>query len=279
MIPLALAGKDIVARAPTGSGKTIAYALPVLQKVLSRQDSASLTSEAISALVLVPTRELCQQALGVLGSLLGHAGAGHVRVLQLATPTDAALLRTGAPPDVLIATPSQLLAHLRASKQSGRSLSSLATLVLDEADLLLSYGYGDDIAAIGAFLPQTVHTLLLSATITPDLDGITALLLHNPTTLDCADDAAASGKLRQFYLRCSHADKFLCAGPPHTAAAAGFDHFVCTMRADVCALICCAFESRRVHFSISVNAICCNAKAPLSCDSFCSHSCLLESRC
>ena len=93
---------------------------------------------------------------------------------------------------------------------------SLHTLIIDEADLLLSYGYGDDIAAIGEALPPSVQTMLVSATITPDLDKVTSLLLHNPATVDVRDDAAGGGGggggggvLRQFYLRCAHADKFL----------------------------------------------------------------------
>ncbi|KAL1523368.1 hypothetical protein AB1Y20_018312 [Prymnesium parvum] len=195
-IPLALQGKDVLCRAPTGSGKTYAYALPLLHKLLLRP------ADGVGALVLVPTRELCGQVHGVLRRLLGHAGAAGVRLQQLSTPADAALALQ-SPPHALVGTPAQLARV--ASRLCLRG--SLHTLVLDEADLLLSYGYGDDIRALGAELPPSVHTLLLSATVTPDVEGVTALLLHNPVSVDI--DEEGGGKLRQFYVQCSHADKFL----------------------------------------------------------------------
>ena len=90
-----------------------------------------------------------------------------------------------------------------------RLRESLHTLVVDEADLLLSYGYGDDIGAIAGALPPSVQTLLLSATITPDVESITSLFLHNPVSVDVDSEEAKSGGLRQFYLTCTHQDKFL----------------------------------------------------------------------
>ncbi len=214
-IPLALAGKDVLARAPTGSGKTIAYALPLLHKVLGRHDGGgSSLDHGVGAIILVPTRELCQQVNGVMRKLLGHGGAAGIRIAMLATPADAATLSAGSPPDVIVATPARLRSVATGEGEGGAALSlrsSVHTLVVDEADLLLSYGYGDDIGAIGGALPPSVQTLLLSATITPDLDGVRSLFLHNPATVDIEDGAAdgAGGGLRQFWLRTSHADKFL----------------------------------------------------------------------
>ncbi|EOD04929.1 hypothetical protein EMIHUDRAFT_259398 [Emiliania huxleyi CCMP1516] len=123
-IPLALAGKDVLAKAPTGSGKTYAYVVPMLQKVLTRQDAAPGPTLSPGALVLVPTRELCQQVYGVARGLLGAAGAGSMRVSLLAAAADGAAMRAGRQPDVL-------------------------------ADLLLSYGYGEDMAALGEKLPPS----------------------------------------------------------------------------------------------------------------------------
>lgn len=191
-IPLALAGKDVLAKAPTGSGKTYAYMLPLLQKVLARQDAAPGPTESPGALVLVPTRELCQQVHAVARGLLGGAGAGSVRLAQLAGAADGAAVRAGRPADVLVATPAQLLAHLAAGAAPD-ALDRVHTLVIDEADLLLSYGYGDDMAAVGRLLPRSVHTMLLSATLTPDLDAISSLFLHNPATVDCSADDTGGG--------------------------------------------------------------------------------------
>ena len=224
-IPLVLQGRDVLARAPTGSGKTYAYAIPLLQLLLRRHDAGIASSApGVGAVILVPTRELCQQVHGVMRKLLGHAGAAGVRVVALAAANDASSLSTDVPPDAIVATPARLRQLIdepggAGAKSSGggkrgsallRLRESVQLLVVDEADLLLSYGYGDDIAAIGAALPPAVQTLLLSATITPDLDSIRTLFLHNPETIDVAEDGAqAGGQLKQFWLRCSHADKFL----------------------------------------------------------------------
>lgn len=181
----------------------------LLQQVLGRQDAAPGAAVSVGALVLVPTRELCHQVHAVARGLLGDAGAGSVRVAQLAAATDVAALRASRPADVLVATPAQLLAHMETASEAG-SLEHVHTLVIDEADLLLSYGYGDDMASVGRALPRSVHTMLLSATLTPDLDAISSLFLHNPVTVDCTeDDSSSPAALRQFWLRCSHADKFL----------------------------------------------------------------------
>ena len=219
-VPLALAGRDVLARAPTGSGKTYAYTLPLLHMLLRRQDSAVSLTAGVGAVILVPTRELCQQVHGVIRQLLGHAGAAGVRVVQLATPSDSASLNPQAPPDAIVATPARLRSHVSGgvsgASQTLELRESVQILVVDEADLLLSYGYGDDIAAIGDALPHAVQTLLLSATITPDLNSIRSLFLHNPATIDLEEEASAqSGGLKQFWLRCSYDDKFLvmCAPP------------------------------------------------------------------
>ena len=224
-VPLALAGRDVLARAPTGSGKTFAYALPLLQQLLRRHDvgGGGSADTGVGAIVLVPTRELCQQVHSVLRRLLGGAGAASIKVVQLATPQDAAAVNADSPPDAIIATPARLRQLTIGDNEaggSGRRISTLLRLresvqllVVDEADLLLSYGYGDDLSAIGGALPNAVQTLLLSATITPDLDSIRTLFLHNPETVDVDDSAgsggAGGGGLKQYWLRCSHEDKFL----------------------------------------------------------------------
>lgn len=176
-IPFTLQGKDVLARAPTGSGKTYAYAIPLLQQVLRRHDGGSSSaSPGVGAVVLVPTRELCQQVHGVLRKLLGHAGTAGIRVVALAAAGDRSALSTEAPPDAIIATPARLRQLIEDGGGGLQLRQSVHLLVVDEADLLLSYGYGDDIAVIGAALPQAVQTLLLSATI-----SVRLLPAPNPT--------------------------------------------------------------------------------------------------
>jgi len=222
-IPLALEGKDLLARAPTGSGKTVAYAAPLLQQILTELDLSSEPHADVRALILVPTRELCNQVHATVSSLLAYA-AGAVSVAHVAgdEPLEAqrARLAPGSLPHVIIATPARLLQHLRAGSLRLRE-GALSWLVVDEADLLQSYGYAPDLEAIGPLLPPCVQTLLMSATLTPDLNSVSSLLLHNPTTVDVGgvggtDSSSAGalagsvpGALSQYLVTCQSKDKFL----------------------------------------------------------------------
>ena len=137
-----------------------------------------------------------------------------IRLANLTSHNEALALRAATPPDLLIATPAQLLLYIKSQsnelEKSDTMLAELHTLVVDEADLLLSYGYGEDMADLGSALPRAVHTLLFSATLTADIDSISTLFLHNPAIVDCSDDEVGhSGTMSQYWLRCSHADKFL----------------------------------------------------------------------
>ena len=187
-IPLVLSGKDVVARAHTGSGKTLAYVLPMIHKILQNQDVRSMNNPR--ALVLVPTRELAQQVKNETALLLGTCAAS-IRAGELpgSGSTDGTLSEfAGAPPEIVVSTPARVVQCIHDGLFPPGSLTSnLELLVLDEADLLLSYGYQDDIRYIAEAVQRGCQCMLLSATFKEDFLRIGALVLHNPVHLNVED--------------------------------------------------------------------------------------------
>src|SRR5438093_1520226 len=174
-MPPALAGRDVLACAMTGSGKTAAFVLPILQRLLGRPSAGGAR-----ALVLAPTRELAAQidehrrALGRFTRVGGAAIFGGVSM----GPQETAF-RRGA--DVLVATPGRLLDHL--SRPYAR-LDRIETLVLDEADRMLDMGFLPDIRRIMKLLPSQRQMLLCAATMPPAIAALARELLRQPVTLD-----------------------------------------------------------------------------------------------
>ncbi|SPO38844.1 related to ATP dependent RNA helicase of the DEAD-box family [Pseudozyma flocculosa] len=212
-IPLALAGKDILARASTGSGKTLAYGLPVLQKVIDAKKSLSRSDpayQATRAVVLVPTRELSEQVTGQIGALLEYC-RDQVSIANIARDASSSVqkLLLSERPDIVVATPSRALAYLQS--KSLHLAASLESLVIDEADLILSYGHDDDVRALlgGGFLPKSFQSYLMSATMTSDVQKLKGLVMRNPAILKVQDDVATASNLTQYYATVSEEDKFL----------------------------------------------------------------------
>mmetsp|Transcript_15919 Transcript_15919/g.36710 ORF Transcript_15919/g.36710 Transcript_15919/m.36710 type:complete len:679 (-) Transcript_15919:287-2323(-) len=219
-LPLAItSGRDLLVRAKTGSGKTLAYCLPLLQKIL-RSSESSNHAPGVRAVVLVPTRELCSQVFKTLQSLVYYCdevislavlsatrGRGEKAHQELAR--QKAMLRDR--PDVIVATPAGLLTHIRNGDVNLKE--SMETLVVDEADLVLSYGYKDDISEIIRSLPRICQGFLMSATLSPELNSLKKVVLHSPVVLKLENDDAnkndGSGHLTQFYLELPRKDKNL----------------------------------------------------------------------
>jgi superfamily II DNA/RNA helicase len=176
VIPLAMDGVDLMVSAATGSGKTAAFLLPIMQRLLDNPSNASATR----ALILVPTRELARQIYVQfmrLGSYTriraGIITGGEAKSHQIAN------LRKN--PEILVATPGRLLDHLKSSEVD---LSDLEFLVLDEADRMLDMGFADDVLAIIERCNPQRQSLLFSATLHHrGLADITAVLLRDPQTL------------------------------------------------------------------------------------------------
>ncbi|CAM9708036.1 unnamed protein product, partial [Ectocarpus sp. 8 AP-2014] len=210
-IPLALRGKDLLVRARTGSGKTAAFALPLLQKILRRKEAEPGLPRGVRAVVLVPTRELCDQASSSARAHLSelmHYCRDQVSLLALVDDNMAAqeaALRDKA--DVLVATPARLVAHLKAGNVELKD--TVETLVVDEADLVLSFGYSEDIRAVTKRLPKICQGFLMSATLSAELEDLKRVVLHSPAVLKL-EEGARDGRLSQFYLSLADkGDKFL----------------------------------------------------------------------
>ena len=187
-IPLALAGKDILARASTGSGKTAAYSLPICHKLLRTKAAAAKKGGAggagrVSALILVPSKELCNQVLVHFREVLASA-EGMVSVVDV-SGIDVADWSGGQGVDVVVGTPTTVLTHVKAQHLD---LSQLACCVVDEADALLSH---PTVRKLRTLYPTTAQSFLMSATLSPAVLELKKLLLNNPVTVKLEEESDA----------------------------------------------------------------------------------------
>ncbi|ODH19974.1 ATP-dependent RNA helicase DBP9 [Paracoccidioides brasiliensis] len=205
-IPLALDGKDVLARAKTGSGKTAAYLLPILQSILQKQTDDP-TNRAVQALILVPTRELAEQVQKVVASFCAFAGK-NIRSANLTQKVSDAVQRSilADLPDVVISTPGRAVVNINSS---ALSLERLAHLVIDEADLVLSYGYEQDMQNLAKAVPRGVQTFLMSATFSSEVDTLKGLFCRNPVILKLEEKDDEGAGISQFVVRCAEDEKFL----------------------------------------------------------------------
>lgn len=206
-IPLGLKGKDILARARTGSGKTAAYAIPIIQKVL--QGKISAKEQCVKAVILTPTKELCSQAFKNIQELCADCS----RDVKCADVSSQVALDVQRPqlmerPDIVVGTPSRVLAHVVAGNL--RLKDSVEMLVIDEADLVLSFGYDNDIKQLLSHMPKIYQAFLTSATLSDDVKTLKSLVLHNPVTLRLEESQLPSAdQLTQYHIRCEEEDKFV----------------------------------------------------------------------
>jgi len=203
-IPHVLAGKDLMGAAQTGTGKTAAFVLPIIQKLLpGSSSSASPARHPIRALVLTPTRELAVQVSENAANYSRHTDLRSTVVFGgVDMQPQVAQLRNGI--EILIATPGRLLDHL-GSKTA--NLSQVEILVLDEADRMLDMGFLPDLQRIINLIPAQRQTLLFSATFSPEIKKLAQSYLRNPVTVEVARQNAAADTVRQVVHLVSAADK------------------------------------------------------------------------
>ncbi len=190
-IPAVLAGRDMMAAAQTGTGKTAGFALPLLQRLTLQ---GQVGANAVRVLVLVPTRELAEQvhesfrAYGAGLPLRTHVAYGGVSINP-----QMMKLRKGL--DVLVATPGRLLDLYR---QNALKFDQLETLVLDEADRMLDLGFSRELDAVFAALPKKRQTLLFSATFSDEIRALAGKLLNDPLSIEVSPRNSTVKRIRQW---------------------------------------------------------------------------------
>jgi ATP-dependent RNA helicase RhlE len=173
-IPAALGGRDVLACAQTGSGKTVAFLLPILNQLIEKKRGTT------RALILTPTRELAAQILKELEDIAVHTPISAAAIFGgVGMGPQEHAFRTGV--DVLVATPGRLLDHLKAPYAK---LDHIEHLVLDEADRMLDMGFLPDIRRVLKYVPAKRQTLFFSATMPAPILTLTRELLHNPATIN-----------------------------------------------------------------------------------------------
>ncbi len=195
-IPLLLSGRDLIGQAQTGTGKTAAFGLPLLQRVTPRQ-------KGVQALVLAPTRELAIQVAAAIGRYGKQRG---ITVLALyggqSYQQQLRSLRQGV--EVIVGTPGRLLDLV---KQGSLDLGTVQTVVLDEADEMLSMGFIEDIELILDRIPAERQTMLFSATISKRVQGLSARYLRNPETVSITPKQLTGASIEQRYYLVNQQDK------------------------------------------------------------------------
>lgn len=191
VIPPILEGKDILAGAQTGTGKTAGFALPLLDR-LSRNTPSS-TKRQVRALVLTPTRELTAQVAESVGNYSKYLSLKSTVIFGgVSIQPQISKLRKGV--DIVVATPGRLLDHIQ---QRTLDLSGIEVLVLDEADKMLDMGFINDIRKIMQHLPAKRQTLLFSATFSAAIKQLANSLLNAPVLIEVARQNAANETVRQ----------------------------------------------------------------------------------
>jgi ATP-dependent RNA helicase DeaD len=199
LIPRALTGGDVMGQARTGTGKTAAFAIPILERLRPRKEA-----HGPQALVLVPTRELAVQVRGEFEKL-AHGRRVSVAALYGGKPIREQIdkLRRGA--DVIVGTPGRVLDHIA---RATLELAHLTTVVLDEADRMLDIGFRPDIEKILRRCPRERQTLLLSATVPPPVQRLAARYMREHETMDFSPGDVSVDTIEQFYFTVSEERKF-----------------------------------------------------------------------
>ncbi|CAH1856081.1 ATP-dependent RNA helicase CshA [Convivina intestini] len=196
-IPLTLAGRDVIGQAQTGTGKTAAFGLPILENI-------DLDNPNIQAAIISPTRELAIQTAEELKKL-GHDKHVNVQVVFGGSDIRRQIQQLKSHPQILVGTPGRLLDHI---KRHTVKLGDVKTLVLDEADEMLNMGFLDDIEAIIAEVPAQRQTLLFSATMPAAIKRIGVQFMTNPEHVQIKAKQLTTDLVEQYFVRTRPQEKF-----------------------------------------------------------------------
>ncbi|MEK8086097.1 DEAD/DEAH box helicase [Aquabacterium sp. A3] len=203
-IPLVLAGRDVMGAAQTGTGKTAAFSIPLLQKMMKHENaSMSPARHPVRAIVLAPTREL---AIQVADNVKTYASKCNLRSAVvfggMNMKEQTVELKAGV--EVLIATPGRLIDHIEAKNCN---LSQVEYVVLDEADRMLDIGFLPDLQRILSYLPKTRQTLLFSATFSPEIKKLAQSYLQDPVLVEVARPNQTATNVEQRFYKVDDDDK------------------------------------------------------------------------
>ena len=196
-IPVALEGKDVLGTAQTGTGKTGAFAIPLSAKLLTSVDE--------SIIVMTPTRELATQVIGVFHQLLSADRSIKTALLIGGEAIDRQFKQLRARPRLVVGTPGRINDHL---KRGTLKLQKTRSLVLDETDLMLDMGFDIQIATIIDKMPKDRQTLMFSATLPKNIEGLASKYLQNPVRVSVGQESTPVANVEQDVVMTSEQDKY-----------------------------------------------------------------------
>lgn len=196
-IPPALEGHDIIGTAQTGTGKTAAYAIPLIEKLLATPKG--------SALVLTPTRELGKQVMDIARQLLGHGNKINTAFIIGGEPMDRQFKQLRARPRLIIGTPGRINDHLQ---RGSMKLHDTNFLVLDETDRMLDLGFTEQLEKIFKYLPSQHQTLMFSATFPPNILKLSEKYLNEPVRIAIGKPNIVAQNIKQDVLRIEQDQKY-----------------------------------------------------------------------
>lgn len=196
-IPIAMRGQDLLASAQTGTGKTVAYSIPLLIKL-------SASSHG-SALILTPTRELAVQVQQALNEILGGSSSLKTVLLIGGAPMGKQMANLKKRPRLIIGTPGRIYDHLQ---RKSLTLSETSFLVIDEADRMLDMGFGIQLDRIAEYLPKSRQTLMFSATLPPNIEKLSKKYLQSPERVSIGSSVQPAPKIKQEIIHTPTGEKF-----------------------------------------------------------------------
>ena len=196
VIPIGLEGWDIICQAPTGTGKTIAFAIPILEKIKA--------TNKVQAIILSPTRELANQIAKEINDVASLMLNCRAMAVYGGEPIDKQIYNLKKKPQIIVATPGRLIDHL---ERRTIKLTDVTTVVLDEADEMLDMGFIEDIRTILNVCPKPHQTMLFSATISKEVEEIAKEFLVEPKIIKTSNSTLTIDLVRQYYIDVKAKDK------------------------------------------------------------------------